>query len=257
VSLLTQVTKGPRPAPPRLVIYGPGGVGKTTFAAGAPSPILIRTEDGLGTLDVPALPVAKKYTEIHNYLLAILNDEHDYKTLIMDSLDHLEPLIWADTCALNGKKSIEEFGYGKGYVEALQFWRQFFAILSEIRDRRRMAIILIAHHEIKSYQDPTQDPYDRYQIKLHKSASALALEWADATLFASYRVHAVEGNGGRVRGMGSGERILLTEERPSHVAKNRWGLPYELPLSFRDFAAAFAAATTKPAAQPAETKGNP
>jgi hypothetical protein len=242
MSILNQVKTGPRRVPPRLVIYGPGGVGKTTWAAKSPAPLLLPTEDGQGVLDIPALPRATSYTDhVHAALMAVLNDEHNFRTLIVDSLDHLEPLIWADTCKLGGKASIEDFGYGKGYVEALGFWRQFYGLLDAIRERRGMAVILIAHHEVKAYQDPSQEGYDRYQIKLHKGAAALAQEWADAVLFATYRVHAVE-VGGKTKGMGTGERVLLTEERPSHVAKNRWGLPYELPLEFAAFAAAHSTA---------------
>ena len=247
MSILSKVITGTKIKPPRVLIYGPSGVGKTTWAAGAPAPILVPTEDGRGALDIPALPVAQTYVEIHNAITALYEEDHKYRTVIIDRLDHLEPLIWKATCELHNKSSIEEFGYGKGYVEALAMWRQFFAMLTALRDDKGMAVICTAHHEIKSFADPDSEPYDRYQIKLHKSASALALESVDAVFFATTRRAAIKNEkGDRARGVGDGERILLTEERPSHVAKNRWSLPYELPLQFSAFSAALKQSTTKP-----------
>ena len=252
MGFLDQVITGRRMAPPRIVIYGPGGVGKTSWAASSPTPLLIPTEDGRGTLEVPAVPLVKSMQEMGQVLTEIRDSEHAYKTLILDSLDHLEPLIWRYCVEQANKpaiKSIEDFGYGKGYVEALGSWRKVLGLLSEIREKKGMAIILIAHHEIKAFQDPTSEPYDRYQIKLHKSAAGLVQEWADAVLFATYEVHAIKGETDKVRGMGEGKRRLLCEERPTHVAKNRWGLPYELPMPidnpFAPFAAALKAATTQ------------
>jgi hypothetical protein len=238
MDLADMIQRGQRQQPPRIIIYGPGGVGKTTWAAGAPGAVILPTEDGSDSLDVARLPKATSYHDVMQSLNALHDQPHEFRTLVVDSLDHMEPLIWRATCEIGGKRSIEDFGYGRGYVEALGIWRQFFALCDDLRSDRGMALIYVAHHEIKSYQDPSSEPYDRYQIKMHKTAAALAIESVDAVLFATYRVHAVEGSTGRVRGMGSGERILLTEERPSHIAKNRWNLPYELPLDFAVFAAA-------------------
>ena len=253
MSILKSVITGRRVQPPRITIYGPGGVGKTTWASGAPSPIILATEDGRGNLSTPTLPLSKSMAEVGAALVALREEEHAYKTLIVDSLDHLEPLIWRQVIeqAANPKiKSIEDFGYGKGYVEAMGTWRKFFGHLADLRDKRGMAIVLVAHHEIKAFQDPTSDPYDRYQIKLHKAAAGLVQEWSDAVLFATYQTTVIEGDNGKTRGVGCGKRTLLTEERPTHVAKNRWSLPYELDMplsnSFQPFADALRTATVPP-----------
>lgn len=233
MSVLANVTTKRGPAPPRVIIYGPGGVGKTTWATQSPQPIVLPTEDGLGNLDVPALPLMTDWSQMHQALLALINEQHDYRTVVIDSLDHLEPLIWKHVCDMGGKTSIEDFGYGKGYTEAASVWRQFFALLTDLRTRG-IACVCVAHHEVKVFNDPSREPYDRYQIKMHRAASALAIEWADAVLFANYQV-VVDDTGNRARGIGSGERTLYTEERPSHVAKNRYGLPYELPMAWAEF----------------------
>src|SRR5690606_37239112 len=113
--------------PPRIIIHGEPGVGKTTFAACAPAPVIIQTEDGLGNLDVEAFPLAASLEDVMGALTALYEEGHSYATLVVDSLDWLEPLIWQRVCRDHNVASIEALGYGKGYVEALGYWRTFFA----------------------------------------------------------------------------------------------------------------------------------
>jgi hypothetical protein len=238
-----QLITGRKMLPPRILLYGPHGVGKTTWGAGAPSPVLVQTEDGLGNLDVPRFPLCSDYEQVCSALKELATEDHDRKTLVLDSLDHLEPLVWAETCRREkNKPSIESFGYGKGYVEASTEWRSILDLLSAIRNRG-MSVVLLAHAEIKAFNDPSSEPYDRYQIKLHKIASAIVQEWVDAIFFATYLRDVIQADGKKTRAIGNGERVCYTEERPTHVAKNRWSLPYELPLDWASFIKAYKAAT--------------
>lgn len=235
MSILSSITTGPQVKPPRVLIYGGHGVGKTTFAAGARAPIVIQTEDGCGSLDVARTPLATSIKEVSDYLESLAAEKHDYKTVIVDSLDHLEPLVWDFVCQRDGKKSIEEYGYGKGYVEAALVWRKLFDMLTKCRDAG-MSVVLIAHAEVRTFQDPSSEPYDRWQPKLHKTASAIAQEWADAVLFATMEKTVKRGERAN-RAVGDGTRMIYTEERPSHYAKNRYpGMPAELPLQWAEFA---------------------
>lgn len=228
--------------PPRMILYGTAGVGKTTFAASAPKPVVIMTEDGLGSINVPHFPLAKTWDDVMGAFQALYTEEHEFETAIIDSLDWLEPMVWTEACRRNNWKSIEDPGYGKGYVAAADIWREYFDGLNALRDDKGMAIIQIAHHDIKRFDSPETEPYDRFVIKLHKRAAELAQEHADMILFANWRVSTVKteaGFGQKVtRGQGRGERILYTEERPAYVAKNRHGLPPELPLDWAAFSAA-------------------
>lgn len=244
---LSSVSSNHTIAPPRVIIYGPRGVGKTTFAASAPGAILLPIEDGLGSLtDVAAFPLLKTYADVCEAIGALANEAHEYQTVVVDSIDWLEPIIWAETCARHEWDSVESPGYGKGYVEADAVWREFLDGLLYLRAEKHMAVVLVAHEEIKQFAAPDTDPYDRYQIKLHKRGAALVEEWSDAILFANYKVHTTEADAGfnkKIRrGMSTGERLIYTEERPSHRAKNRYRLPYELPLSWPAFEAALASA---------------
>lgn len=231
---LASISRDPIIAPPRVVLYAPHGVGKTTWGAGAYAPILLPLEDGRGTLDVPAFPLLKSWQEVTEALGALVNEEHQYSTVLVDSLDWLEPLIWAETCARHKQPDIESFGYGKGFLHACDVWREFFAALKVLRETKNMAVVMLAHTEIKQFADPNSEPYDRYQIKLQARASALVEEWADCVLFANYRTYISKADAGFnkkiARGVGTGERVLYTEERPGFRAKNRYSLPAELPM---------------------------
>jgi len=234
---LASVRRTNTPKPPKIVIYGTPGIGKTTFGAHAPAPILIQTEEGLGLLDVPHFPVARSYQDVLEAITALLTEEHDFSTVVIDSLDQLEPLIWEHVAMRERKPNIEAFGYGKGYVFAADEMRTFLHGLDALREKG-MTVIVIAHSEVKRFESPEHEPFDRYQMRLDKRANDIVCEWADCLLFASYKVHVVRDTvkgQERTRGAGRGERIIHTEERPAWRAKNRYQLPSELPLSWADF----------------------
>lgn len=230
---------------PALVIHGSSSVGKTSLAAGAPNPIFICTEDGLGKLEVDAFPLMKSFQDVLDALHALYSSEHTYQTVVLDSLDHLENLLWIHLCqhyvGPKGERyeSVEDFGYGKGFMFALDLWRQLLNALFALRNDKGMAFILIAHSEIKRFESPMTDSYDRYQIKLHKRASELIMESVDCVLFADYKTVIEKEEAGfnkvKARGISTGQRYLYTEARPSFVAKNRYGLPPELPLNWQAF----------------------
>lgn len=241
MKLLQQVQRGPVAAPRRTLLYGVHGVGKSTFGSMAEDSIFIQTEDGLSNIDCQRLPMATKYADVLAALGELYTEGHDYRTVIIDSVDWLERLIWADVCQKRGVESIEDIGYGKGYVFALTNWREVLTGLDALRNERGMAVVLLAHAQIERFANPETDTYDRYSPRLQKLASALVQEWCDEVLFATYRIHTKTTNEGfdrkRVQGIGTGERIIRTTERPAHVAKNRLGLPEELPLDYRIYAA--------------------
>lgn len=220
--------------PPRILIYGPGGVGKTSFAAQAPNPIFIWTEEGEGILNVPGFPTAKDYNSVMEALYALYNEDHGYQTLIVDSVDWLEPLIWKEVCQRNNWRDIEAPGFGKGYVAADGLWSDYLEGLAALRDEKKMAIIQIAHDLIARYEDPENEPYDRHTIKLHKRAAGKIYEHADIVGYANYVMATVQSDSGFnkkvVRGVGGGDRQLSLVERPAFLAKNRYGMPPSVPL---------------------------
>lgn len=242
--------------PPRIVIYGPHGIGKTTFGAAAPSPVILPIEKGLaGIRGVKRFPLATSYADVINAINTLLKSEHSFGTLVVDSLDWLEPLVWEHTAIMGGQQDIESFGYGKGYKKADEYWRQVLDGFTALQEQKGMVIICTAHAIIKKFDAPDTDAYDRYQIKLHERASGLVAEWADVIGFAHLEtVTVTKGKGHDVstKGQTSGNRVLSVEERPAYQAKNRYGMPAEIPFpkvgAWDLFAAAVAGAYEVPPA---------
>jgi hypothetical protein len=221
-----------------VLIYGPDGVGKSTFAANAPDTIFLGPESGTNHLDVSRLPVPDTFNDVLADLEELRKDPHDYKTLAVDSLDWLEPLLYQQICKDYGVKSIElaAGGYGKGYVELVERWKAFIGAVDKLRNERKMNIILIAHSTVVTFNDPlTASPYDRYELKLYKKSSPIFREWVDAVLFANFQIFTKK-DGSNV--VGDGVRVMYTERRPGWDAKNRMGLPLLLNLGWEDYASA-------------------
>lgn len=231
-----------RPKPPITVIHGDPGTGKTTFCASAPAPVFIQTEDGLGNLDVSTFPLAKTYAEVMEAITALYTEQHDYKTAVVDSLDWLEPLIWDQVCTDHKVASIEAIPYGKGYIEALSYWRAFLDGVKALRDQREMLVVMTAHSAIVKVEDPTLPSYDTRDLKLHKRAGPLVEEFADVILYAAVQTNTVTEDSGfnnkRVRAVTTGNRVMHTVGQPAFLAKNRFSLPTPLPLAWGAFAQA-------------------
>jgi len=237
---LGAVVTGRRAQPMRVMLYGVEGVGKSSFAAGAPAPIFLGAEDGTSELDVHRLPMAEEWQDVLDGIHVLQTEKHAYRTLVVDTVDWAEPLLWKFICKRDDQASIEGYGYGKGYVAALDEWRFFLARLDGLR-RVGMHVILLAHSWIKPFANPEGDNYDRYELKLNNKAAGLLKEWADCVLFANYETFVKKNDKKQVKGSDNGARFIYTERRAAYDAKNRYGLPPQLPLSWDDFAAAAAA----------------
>lgn len=231
---LANITRGKQPRPMRAVLYGVEGVGKSTFAAGAPSPIFLCSEDGTAHIDVARFPTPRSWPEVLEAIRVLTHEEHSFKTLVIDTLDWLEPVVWAHVCQTGGKVNIEEFGYGKGYVLALDQWRLLLSRVDLLVKTRKVHVLMLAHASIKRVDDPQTGPFDRYRMKLHDKSADVLREWADAVLFARHEVFAVERKG-KTRGTSTGARVIHTQWTAAFDAKNRFDLPETLPLDWDEF----------------------
>ena len=242
MTLMERIHTGKRHTPPRMLIYGTEGIGKSTVASQGPKPVFIPTEDGLDQIGCDSFPLAGTFADVTGALSALINEQHDYQTVVIDSLDWLERLVWDVLCEQYGVSSIEKVdgGYARGYTHALTHWRRVLNDLDTLRSKRGMCVIMLAHAKIEKFDDPEHAAYDRYSPRLHKHANALVTEWADAVLFATRKIitKTEEAGFNRTRttaaglGKDGGERILRCVGSPSCVAKNRYSLPAELPLSW-------------------------
>lgn len=225
---LSSVTSARVSAPMRCIIYGAPGVGKTTCAACFPKPILIRTEDGAGEIDVPTFPLVRSMSDLGQALRTLLSEQHDFETLIIDSLDWLEPLVWKSVCEEGRKQAITEFGYGQGYQLALNKWKSITESLDTLRKRRNMHIVLIAHADTKKIDSPDAPAYLRYDMKLHASASNHIMEWSDYMFFLAIQTTVAGGDerrGTSGKAFSTGERIVNTGSGVTFQGKSRRALP--------------------------------
>lgn len=235
-----------RQKPPIVLVYGDAGLGKTTFGCSAPNPIVIRTEDGLGMLETPCFPMAETFENVIEAIGTLYTESHDYQSVVIDSLDWLEPLIWRKVCQDHEIESIENLGYGKGYVEALNYWRKVVDGLRALRDQKNMIVIMTAHDQIVKVEDPVHPSYDMHTLKLHKKAGGLVLEASDIIGFAALKTMITTEDSGfgqkRSRAITTGDRVIHLVGQPAYVAKNRYGLPDVLPLSWAAVAEALTTA---------------
>jgi hypothetical protein len=234
---LASVTKGRREQPLRILLAGISGVGKTTFAASAPSPIFLGCEAGDDNFDVSRFPAPASWQDVLDAVRALAEEKHDYQTLVVDTLDSIEPLCWRAVVERDSKaKSIEDVGGGfqKGYTAAVEEWRSLLSQLERLRGAG-MAVVLLAHVAVRNYKNPLGPDFDRFVMKLDQRAAPVFAEWSDIHLFAQFETW-VEGGekGKRPKGMSTDVRVLHTRRTAAFDAKNRYSLPETLPLSWDD-----------------------
>lgn len=220
--------------PPIVLLYGVDGIGKTSLAAEWPDPIYLHTqgEEPPNNIELASPGVVDTYDEMIELMGELLTTEHDRKTVIIDSIDGFESLVWAKTCARLGVNSIEDPGYGKGYIETDQEWQYFIDGAMALK-QAGIAVVMLAHPEVVRFDSPITDPYSRYTIKLHKRANAIVREKSDIVAFMNYRTTIKEKEVARQKtvahGEGGGDRQIHLEERPGFLAKNRYQMPTMIP----------------------------
>lgn len=241
MKLLGNVVRGKIRKPLRVVLYGPEGVGKTTFGADAPDPVVMGAERGTEHLDVARLPAEelRGWKDVMQWLAVLAREPHDYKTLVVDTLDWLEAMLHGFVAREASKKTIEDWDYAKGYKICLPEWREFLHRLDVLRDHRGMHVVLLAHSKVSKFDDPAGESWDRYALKLHDapkaSAADLVKEWADVVLFANFDHRARKKNKWDRKGVGTARRLMWTERTAAFDAKNRCNLPTPMELSWGAF----------------------
>lgn len=229
-SFATAIKSGQTVREPRIVLMGVEGVGKSTAGALLDSPIFLCGEDGLVG---PQFAKSSHFTpsdwsQALGFLDYLLDNQHQFRSLVVDTVDWLEPKLWHFICQRDGEKSIESYGYGKGYVEAATEFRKFVRRL-DLLNRKGVTVLVLAHTHIKPFNNPTGENFDRYEPKVDKRISAIIKEWADAVLFADFQTFVVKTKGAsKAKGVGGQERIVRTRRAAGWDAKNRYGLPEEM-----------------------------
>ena len=236
-SILMKITRGIQPKPLKVAVYGPEGIGKSTFASMFPDPLFIDTEGSTARMDVARTETPTSLAMLMQFLTEIRDNPPGCKTLVIDTIDWAERLCITAVCAKNSKTGIEDFGYGKGYSYVYEEMGRILNLLNDIWERG-IHIILTAHAAIRKFEQPDEmGAYDRWELKLINSTKcnscAMVKEWADMVLFANYKTFTVaaDKDGKKMKARG-GERVMYTAHNPCWDAKNRFNLAPELPFDF-------------------------
>lgn len=245
---LATIRKTLERGPDKVFLYGIEGVGKTTFAAGAPAPVFIAAEDGIRNLDpVPeSFPPPSSFQDVLDAVAELTTAEHGYQTLVIDTIDYVDGLIRDEVCRRNGWSSEDFDAYGRGLKVTPDEHRRLIAAIDRLVATRGMNVVVLAHARTKNFKNPAGADYLRYEPNLGgEAAPALWKYWAEAVLFATHESFVQVAKGGtddpalkRGKGVSTGRRVVYTEWNAAYDAKNRYGLPPVLALDFAEFAAA-------------------
>lgn len=249
MGLIDRISRGRVAGPVRLVVYGPAGVGKSSFAASAPSPLFFDFEGRTGHLDVARVRPTS-WDETLQALREVVTDPGEFKTVVFDTLDHQELLIHAHVCAKNGWTSIEDPSFGKGYIPALQEWQRFLAALDALR-AKGLNVLLLAHGMLGTLKNPSGEDYNVYTLKLKggakTSASDLIREKADLVGFAHFEDFAKKANPkdqtAKAKAITTGARVLTFGHHPAYESKKGIPMADEIKLDWGAFEAAMKDAT--------------
>lgn len=238
-----KITKGKRARAQKVVIYGTEGIGKSSLASQFPEPLFIDTEGSTDNMDVARLDKPTSWIMLNNQIAFIKANPTVCKTLVIDTIDWAESLCVDNLCAMHDKKGIEDFGYGNGYVYAKEEIGRF---LNKLQDLIEIGInvVLTAHAQIRKFELPDEmGSYDKYELKLGKKTSSqtapLVKEWADLLLFCNYKTYLISQEKSTKKKAQGNQRVMYTEHNPAWDAKNRHGLPSELPLDYNSIAHIF------------------
>lgn len=235
-----QITSGRIATAIKVVIYGPEGIGKSTFASRFPDPVFIDTEGSTVHMDVKRLPRPEMWNELLGDVEYVRQNPRCCKTLVIDTADWAEQLCCEFICARDQKQGIEDWGYGKGYKYLFEEFGRLLNALEQVRGAG-VNVVICCHAAIRKFEQPDElGAYDRWGLKLtdapRASIAGMVKEWADMVLFANYKTIVVNVDGkGATKGKNKvqgGKRVMYTTHMPCWDAKNRFGLPEEMDFEY-------------------------
>ena len=231
------ITKGRKIKAQKVALYGPEGIGKSTFLSKFPGVIFCDTEGSTEHMDVARLPAPTSWEMLLDEVRFVAKGGlPECKTFALDTADWAERACAEHICNKHKKDSIESFGYGNGYTYLSEEFGRLLNLLTEVRDKG-INVVIAAHAQLVKFEQPDEmGAYDRWELKLglkktEKRTAQLIKEWADALLFVNYETIVVKSETNKNKAQG-GRRVMYTTHTPTWDAKNRWGLPDKVEFDY-------------------------
>ena len=235
------ISKGVQPSPQKVVLYGPEGIGKSTFGARFPAPLFIDVEASTKHLNVVRItPAPATWSALLDTVKDLLAERPaEFQTVVLDTADWAEQMCVKHVCEKHSKAGVEDFGYGKGYTYVAEEFSHLLNYLEDVIDAGYNVVIL-AHAKMRKFEQPDEmGAYDRWEMKLSRQVAPMVKEWADMVLFANYKSMVItigEWKNAKHKAQGQGRRVLYTTHHSCWDAKNRHNLPDELSLDYGQIA---------------------
>ena len=240
-----KIERGRRHSPVRAVVYGTEGIGKSTLAAAFPAPVILDTEEGTHHLDVARVSIGS-WDELRAAIAELGGGRGEFRTVVIDSADWAERLLVEHLLAEHKQKSIEGFGFGKGYTLLAEGFGRLLTQCDALIGVG-LNVVFVAHSKVQRTSPPDMaDGFDRYELKLTKQTAPLLKEWCDLLAFCNYKTAVTEGSDGRKKATGGKRRLMHLERAAAWDAKNRYGLDAELPMTIESLAPIFAEPAKRP-----------
>jgi hypothetical protein len=232
---LLAAAKKPQNEPLIVTICGNPGSGKTSLAASFPKPFLIRTTGEAVPRDLAEKPEGldevQKAEGLFEQLMALVNEEHDYQTVIIDSVTGLEALFTADVIEKDGNnpKSINQAlgGWGAGRAAVASQHARVRRAAEALRKRRGMNVVFVAHADITRIDPPDAEGYNAYTLRLNDKSMSPYVDSVDVVGFVKQHT-IVMGEDGKKKAITTGDRILTCYMTPASCAKNRLGITEDI-----------------------------
>lgn len=235
MSLLSTIAK-PEDRPVLVTILGDAGLGKTSLAATFPKPIFIRAEDGLQAIPLDqrpdAFPELTCVDDLWEQLKTLITEEHDYKTVVIDSVTALERLFIEDIVKSDPKKpkSINQAlgGYGNGTLAVGALHGRVRKACGML-NKKGMHVVFISHADTETIDLPDGEPYTKYSLRLGKKSVAPYVDDVDVVGFIKLSTF-LTGDGEKKKAISDGTRVLSVTATAANVSKNRYGITQDLPV---------------------------
>ena len=224
------IIKGITNQPKKVVIYGPEGIGKSTFASKFPNPVFIDAEGSTKYMDVERFESTETWADVFSQIDEAVKE--GYKTIVVDTADWAEMLCIKEVCRAKAVNGIEDIGYGKGYVYVQEEFKRLLDKLEECT-KKGVNAVLTAHAQMRKFEQPDEmGAYDRWEMKLSKKAAPMVKEWADMLLFANYQTLVIQDEKTKSKKAQGGQRVMYATHHPCWDAKNRFGLPDKMDFDY-------------------------